>query len=117
VMTVGCRRLIALTAAYAIALKAVLAGFALLGTGTGAAPAMCAVADGYPAAPAAPVVPGLACLLTCGTCGPGGLAAALPPDLLVALLVGSSSRSACRTSGMRCSVSRLRPPSRAPPAA
>jgi hypothetical protein len=111
VIPIGFRRLIALTAAYAIALQAVMAGFALVAMSAHPAPAMCAPAGGPPLSPA---VPCPVCPLACGVTG---LAGDAPPDFHVAALIVPLSAPACRTAAVRCVAPRLLPPSRAPPEA
>jgi hypothetical protein len=109
------RRLIALAAAYAVALQAVLASFAVL-SAAGAAPALCVSgASETPGSDHGNAAPCLACPASCGTGGLSGVAPA------------GSSALARRAAAVRVGYRMLRlaersaprnlPPSRAPPSA
>jgi hypothetical protein len=109
-----CRRLIALAAAYAVALQAVVAGFAVL-SAVGQMPGLCA--SGAPEAPGSDrghAVPCIACPVTCSD---GGLPGAAPAG------VAAPPRAAAVRIGHRMlrlaerSAPRNLPPSRAPPSA
>jgi hypothetical protein len=112
------RRLIALTVAYAIALQALLSGFAVPAVTAGRATDICVPAGNapraMPPAPAAPHHPSGSDCLACSTmCGAG-----LPPApgaLMVGLTRGPSAESRLSQVVVRAEP-RLLPPSRAPPA-
>ena len=112
-------RLVALTVAYAIALHALLSGFALPAVTAGRATDICVpaghAARAMPPAPAAPHHPlGSDCLACSTMCGAG-----LPPAPdapMVGLTRGPSAESRLRQVVVRAAP-RLLPPSRAPPAA
>jgi hypothetical protein len=109
-------RLIALIAAYAIALQAVLAGFAMLATAAHAAPELCVAAGHGPIPGSTPLGPDCAaCPLQCGGAGPDGFAPAaltlVPPTKRS---FGVAHRVAAVVLG---AAARLLPPSRAPPVA
>jgi hypothetical protein len=114
VTKITCRRLIALAAAYAVALQAVLAGFAVLAT---SAPAeICAPAGSSPPPGSIPMGPDCAaCPVLCGSAGPHGMApdtVALAAPPLPSFGIERRVAPAVPPPGQR----RL-PPSRGPPAA
>jgi hypothetical protein len=103
-----------LAAAYAIALQAVVAGFAVL-SAVGQIPGLCT--SGAPQAPGSDhgrAAPCIACPLTCGDGGLPGVApvgVAAPPPAAAGLVGHRMLRLAVR------SAPRNLPPSRAPPSA
>jgi len=117
IVTKTTRRLIALTAAYAIALQAALAGVVLLAASAhAAAPQICAAVGHDPQSGSLPMgADCAACPALCGGAGPdavapGGFAVAAPAAAALALerrIVPVTLRPS----------QRLLPPSRAPPAA
>jgi len=112
VTTFSRRRLIALVAAYAIALQAVLPGFVALAMAGWAGPGICASAS-HGAPPGSPHSDCGSCTLLCG----GGAAlAAVAPSLLVLAPPSTPSPHLAQRAAPR-TAQRLLPPSRAPPAA
>jgi hypothetical protein len=109
------RRLIALAAAYAVALQAVVAGFAVL-SAVGAAPELCASrASDTPGSDHGHAVPCVACPAACGAGGLPGLAPAGVSALAqcaAEVRVGHRMLRLAERSGPR-----NLPPSRAPPSA
>jgi hypothetical protein len=109
------RRLIALTAAYAVALQAVLASLALQ-LAVGAAPGLCA--SGAPETPGSDPGHGTLCVACPASCGDGGLAGVAPAG--VSTLAGGAAAIRVERPMLRLaerSAPRNLPPSRAPPAA
>jgi hypothetical protein len=109
------RRLIALTAAYAIALQAALAGFAVLAASAHAAPEICAAGHESPSG-------SMPMGSDCGTCpalcvGAGPDAAAPGSFTLAAPVVASFAVERRGVPVAPWPAQRLLPPSRAPPAA
>jgi hypothetical protein len=111
-------RLIALTVAYAIALHALLSGFAVTAVTAGRAADICVPATNatraMPPAPAAPHPLRSDCLACSAMCGAG-----LPPApgvMLVGLTRGPSTEARL-SQVVVLAEPRLLPPSRAPPAA
>jgi hypothetical protein len=110
------RRLFALTAAYAIALQATLAGFAFLAASAQAAPQMCA-AVGHDS-PAGSMPMGADCAACPAVCGPAAPDAVAPGEFTLAPPVVVSFALDRRIGPVApWPAERLRPPSRAPPAA
>jgi hypothetical protein len=109
------RRLIALIAAYAVALQAVLASFAVV-PAAGAMPGLCA--SGAPPQPGSDPGRVSACIACTALCGDGGLAGVAPAGIAGALQRGVAVRIAHPTLHLaERSAPRNLPPSRAPPAA
>jgi hypothetical protein len=109
------RRLIALVAAYAVALQAVLASFAVV-PAAGAMPELCA--SGAPPQPGSDPGHASACIACTALCGDGGLAGVAPAGIAGAALGGAAVRIAHPTPHLaERSAPRNLPPSRAPPAA
>jgi hypothetical protein len=116
------RRMIALTVAYAVALQALLSGFAVPAVATGRAAEICLpaanVAHGAPLAPApAPAAPhpsGSDCLACSAMCGAGLIPA---PGVMPVGLTRAPSAESRPTQIVLRTEPRLLPPSRAPPAA
>jgi len=110
------RRLIALTAAYAVALQAALAGVALLAAYAHAAPPVCASTGHDPQSGSVPM--GFDCAACPAVCGGGGTGAVAPGGFAVAgpaVAAFAVERRDARVAPGR--GQRLLPPSRAPPAA
>jgi len=106
------RRLIALTAAYAVALQAVLASFVLLAMSGRPAQEICT-----PAGDGQSLPPGDACLFCPLTCTDNAFAGVAPP-FHFALMAAPATHPDCGAAAASpCSTPRLLPPSRAPPAA
>jgi len=112
------RRLIALTVAYAVALQAMLSGFAVPAVTAGPASEICVpAADATPAGLPMPAAPHpmrsdcLGCPAMCGT----GLAPA--PRVMPVGLTGAATIESRPTQVVLHTAPRLLPPSRAPPAA
>ena len=116
IVTKTTRRLIALTAAYAIALQAALAGVVLLAPSARTAPQICAAVGHDPQSGSIPMgADCAACPALCGGAGPdavapGGFAVAAPA-------VASFAVDRRIAPVMLQRAQRLLPPSRAPPAA
>jgi hypothetical protein len=111
------RRLIALAAAYAIALQAVVAGFAVLAAAGVAMPGLCtsSVPREQPGRDAGH---GLACVACPAHCGEGGPAGALPAAVEAPVSHTASERGVRGLPQLAVQATpRERPPSRAPPAA
>jgi hypothetical protein len=110
------RRMIALTAAYAVALQAILSTFAVLAMSGRSAQEICApVANGAlpRSLPAGPDC--MACPVPCGGAGLAGVA---PDSRAVAVRPAPSSSVALRVAPVPLrAAQRLLPPTRAPPAA
>jgi hypothetical protein len=108
------RRLIALTAAYAIALQATLAGFALLAASAQAAPQLCAAAGHDSRSGSMPM--GADCAACPALCGNAGSDAVAPGGFTLAPPVVVSFALDRRIAPVAPSpAQRLLPPSRAPP--
>jgi hypothetical protein len=110
------RRLIALAAAYAIALQAVVASFATLaGAGT-PVPGLCTSA--HPGQPGRDSGHAVACIACPACCSDGGLCGAPPARVEVPAPRATADRSARRLPQLEArATTRNRPPSRAPPVA
>jgi hypothetical protein len=109
------RRLIAVVAAYAVALQAVLAGFAVV-SAAGAMPGLCA--SGAPPQPGSDSEHAFACIACTAFCGDDGLAGVAPAGIADALRRGAAVRIAHPTLHLaERSAPRNLPPSRAPPVA
>jgi hypothetical protein len=111
------RRLIALAAAYAIALQAVVAGFAALAAAGTAVPGLCT--SSVPREqPGRDTGHAIACIACPACCGEGGPAGALPAAVEAPVLHMASERGirGWRQFAVRATP-RDRPPSRAPPTA
>jgi hypothetical protein len=104
------RRVVVLTAAYAIALQAVMAGFAMLTLAGRPALDICSPAGNGPSPPGD-------CLLCPLTCGATGLDSVAPPEVVAAPAVPMACPACRAPASAPCSAPRLLPPSRAPPAA
>jgi hypothetical protein len=108
-----CRRLIALIAAYAVALQAVVASFAVVST-IAALPGLCA--SGAPESPARDPGHAAPCVACPAYCGDGGLPGLAPAG---AFLLARSTAAVRVEQGMlrlaERSAPRNLPPSRAPP--
>jgi hypothetical protein len=107
------RRLIALAAAYAVALQAVVASFAVL-SAVGQVPGLCA--SGAPEAPGSDHGRAVPCIACPAACGDGGLAGVAP----VAALARRAADVRVGHPMLRLaerSAPRNLPPSRAPPSA
>jgi hypothetical protein len=109
------RRLIAVVAAYAVALQAVLASFAVV-PAVGAMPGLCA--SGAPPQPGSDPGRVSACIACTALCGDGGLAGVAPAGISVLARDAGADRieHPMLRLGER-SAPRNLPPSRAPPAA
>jgi hypothetical protein len=105
------RRFIALSAAYAVALQAVLASFVLLAMSVRPAQEVCT-----PAGDGQSLPPGDACLFCPLTCTDNAFAGVAPPFHFAAM-AAPAMRPACGGApASTCSTPRLLPPARAPPA-
>jgi hypothetical protein len=109
------RRLIALAAAYAVALQAVLASFAVL-SAAGAVPGLCA--SGAPQTPVPDPGNAQACIGCPASCGDGGPSGLTPAGASVMAFRAAVNRVEHGTLRLaERSAPRNLPPSRAPPAA
>jgi hypothetical protein len=111
------RRLIALAAAYAIALQAVLASFAALAAAGTAAPGLCtsSAPQEQPGRDSGHAALCIACPLCCGD---GRLSGVPPAGVAVPIPLAATDRGSLRPAARDVRVTpRTRPPSRAPPAA
>jgi hypothetical protein len=110
------RRLIALVAAYAIALQAVVAGFAALAAAGAAVPGLCTSAPREQ--PGHDTGHATACIACPAYCSDGGLTAALPTGVKMPAPRAAADRGAYRMVQIEArGTARDRPPSRAPPVA
>jgi hypothetical protein len=110
------RRLIALAAAYAIALQAVVASFAVLTAAGAAVPGLCTSAPREQ--PAHDTGHGTACIACPAYCSDGGLSGAPPAGVEVPVPRAAADRGTHRLPQIEvCGTARDRPPSRAPPVA
>jgi hypothetical protein len=108
------RRMIALTAAYAVALQAILSSFGLLAMAGRSAREICGPARNLPGS----LPTGPDCMMACPVpCGGAGLAGVAPDDLAVAARPAPSSSVEMRVPVLLRAAQRLLPPPRAPPAA
>jgi hypothetical protein len=111
------RRLFALSAAYAVALQAVLASYALLAMTWPSRTWRPAQEICTPAGDGQSLPPGDACLFCPLTCTDNAFAGVAPPFHFAAL-PARAMRPACGgAAASACSTPRLLPPARAPPAA
>jgi hypothetical protein len=111
------RRIIALTAAYVVALQAALSTFAVPTIAAGPPGQICApAADSAPPAPVAPHSPRSDCLACPALCGGGAGLASAAGAMLVRRTDVPSAESRL-THGVGRTAPRLLPPSRAPPPA
>jgi hypothetical protein len=109
------RRLIALAAAYAVALQAVVASFAVL-SAAGAVPALCA--SGASEAPVSDRGHAAPCVACPAVCGAGGLPGTAPAGVSALAWRAATIRFGHRMLRLAERVApRNLPPSRAPPAA
>jgi hypothetical protein len=114
VSATACRSLIAVIAAYALALQAVLAGFALPVMAGPSAHALCIPAGGDGQS----LPPDTACPFCPLACGANGLAGIAPTAFSFVAPPAPASRHACNLAAAApCTTPRLLPPSRAPPGA
>jgi len=115
IVTKTTRRLIALTAAYAVALQAALAGVALLAASAQGAPQICAAVGHDPQSDSIP--PGADCAACPALCG-GGSGGVTPGGFTVAAPAAAGFALEHRIVPVTpWRAQRLLPPSRAPPAA
>jgi len=113
------RRFIAVSAAYAVALQAVVASYALLAmtwpSTTWRSPQeICTPAGDGQSLP--PLPPGDACLFCPLACTDNGFAGVAPPFHFAALPAPATHPACGGAAASPCSTRRLLPPSRAPPA-
>jgi hypothetical protein len=110
------RRLIALAAAYAIALQAVVAGFAALAAAGTAVPGLCT--SSAPQEQPRRDSGHAACIACPTSCCDSGLSGAPPAAAAAPVPRPSIDRNARRLTGVEARATpRARPPTRAPPAA
>jgi hypothetical protein len=111
------RRLIALAAAYAIALQAVLVSFAALAAAGTAVPGLC-TSSVPQEQPGRDTGHAALCIACPACCGDGRLSGVPPASVEVSLPPTAADRGTHRPAALEVrATTRSRPPSRAPPAA
>jgi hypothetical protein len=110
------RRLIALAAAYAIALQAVLSFAALAAAGSTGLPGLC-TSSAPQEQPGRDTGHGRLCLACHACCGDGRLSGVPPAGIEVPAPLAMADRAAVRPEALEPATPRNRPPSRGPPTA